>query len=443
MKKLTAVALSLYTSIALAQTSTFHNIVVNGTATFAGATSFTAPPTSVTPALTDNSTNVATTAFVRGAAIGCPNIVAYGGVGDGTTDNVSAAAAALAANPSGRACIYFPPGKFYFSTSLAFSILTSPGSVTLLGAGIDVTELTFGATSYPGVLIYYKDKYSSAHIRDMTITARGTAANYGINLIQTATSVNSGQGQYGLTDITNVTLRGSDGYGLTNYWGVGVKIDGVSNINFYNVNTIGPNNVAGFGIALDYAPNNHSIIPVVYNLFGCNFLQMTAGFLYAGNAQGVSIVSSNFTANTYGIQAPSTGTNALDQLTVSNSQFNNSGFSIDTESPVQAVTLVGNLFFVQNNTAAVVLNQSTQFSITGNNFVPASIPATGQIGVQIGTYNQGAGVITGNSFDAVSFGVNLTSGSQHVNVQANAYAPAIGTKVTNSGTNNSVGAATP
>jgi hypothetical protein len=417
MKKLLALPLAFCLSTVNAQNLQVQNLTVTGTATLA------------TPPVTTGN---------------CSNILAYGGAANGTTDNSTAFANAASASSAAQACVYFPPGTYYFSASAAYAITTSPGSITLRGAGADVTVLTFGNSSTSGILVNYKDKFSSAHVRDMTIAAGSASASRGIDLEQLATSVASGQGQFALSDITNVTFRGSDGYSATNYWATGVNIGGVSNINFVNDVFLGPEGAGhGYGISLQGAPNNASILPVVYNIIGCNFEQLSIGLFYGGVAQGVSVSSSNFTSNTWGIYAHGSSSTALDQLSVTGSQFNNSGFSIDAETELQAVSITNNFFLVQNNTAAINLNLTDNFTISGNNFMPATQPAINQNAIQINSYAGGAGSITGNTFDGVDAGIILNAGAKYVNVQSNAYSPSVGTRVSDLGSNNTVSGGSP
>jgi hypothetical protein len=432
MKKLLALAFALIASLAQAQTYDVQNLAVHGTASFATA------PTSVTPAANDISTKLATTAFVRSVG-GCPNIMAYGGVVGGTGDNSGAFSLALAANPTGHLCVFFPPGKFAFATPAAYTFPNaSPSSVTIVGSGPDVTEITCASTTQPCLSVNYAGPYNSAHIRDLTITSsvNGTS-NQGIFLNQTATSIGN-PANTALSDITNVVIRGADGYEINNYFQYGVLVFGVSNINFTNVMVVGDSGLHMTGVQISATS---SALGVAYNFVGCTFNGFGNGFLYGSWVQGVTITNSNFTGGTNGILAPS-GEPGLDQLTITNSQFNAAANGILIQSPISALMISNNFFLVQNNAAGIQLQNYSQFTITGNTWNPAVLPRVNQTGLILGAWSSYSGVVTGNAFANLTLGVSLQAGSQAVNLQSNTYT-SNGTNYNNAGTGNVVGGGTP
>lgn len=419
MKNIIAVLFMLCMSVAQAQTFKVQNLQVLGTGT------------AQTPSLSDRSTNIATTAFV-GAQLQCNNIVAYGGSGNGTSDNTAAFNAAVAASPAGQPCVYFPQGTFLFTSNLAVTIGTSPGTVIIRGAGNESTYFKSSVATGAALTIQYKDDSSSVHIRDMSFITTQTGVSEAVNLTMLATAGSLNPNAAAMSDISNVTFRGADGWSAADYWQIAVHNVGTSNLTFQNDTFIGPTPTpSGLGISLDYAPD-HSIIPIVFNLAGCNFVHLFTGLLYGGNTQGVTVNYSNMTANFFGILVPTAGS-APDQLSVTGSQMNNITASIATQIPLQSFTAVNNFFLVENNSTAISLVGTGQFSITGNIFEPNSVPATSQTGITVGTYNQGAGVITANEFDLLTTGIFLGTGSGRVNIQSNVYAPGIGATVTGAG----------
>lgn len=362
----------------------------------------------------------------------CANILAYGGAADGVTDNTSAFNAAVAASPSGLACVYLPMGTFAFASPLTITIATAQGTVIVHGAGSESTYIKSSIAAGAALTVNYKDYSSSVHIRDISFLTTQAGLAQAINLNMTATAGTANTNAAPLSDISNVTFRGSDGWSMTNYWQIAVHNNGTSNLTLYNDTFMGPTPTpTGYGLYLDYAPD-HSIIPIVFNVVGCNFVHLFTGLLYGGNSQGVSVNYSNMTANFYGVLVPSSGS-APDQLSVTGSQMNNITASIATQIVLQSFTAVNNFFLVENNSTAISLVNAGQFSISANVFAPNSLPATSQTGITIGTYNQGAGVITANQFDLLTTGILLGAGSAHVNIQSNAYAPGIGATVTGAG----------
>lgn len=391
-------------------------------------------PSVGTQAVGTNSSLAASTGFVA-AHQACPSIMDYGGNRTGAADNSAAFSATVSASQAvggGNTCVSFPPGTFLFSSNVAVTISTTSGTVIIQGAGSESTFFKSSVSSGAALTVNYKDDSSSVHIRDMSFLTTQAGTAQGINLVMTATSATLGPNAAPLSDITNVTFRGSDGWSAANFWQIGVHNTGTSNLNFFNDTFMGPTPTpTGYGIYLDYA-TDHSIIPIVFNLYGCNFVHLFTGLLYGGNTQGVSVASSNMTANFYGILVPSSGS-APDQLSVTGSQMNNINASIATQITLQSFTAANNFFLVENNSTAISLVSTGQFSITANVFAPNTLPATSQTAITIGTYNQGAGVITANQFDLLTTGILLGTGSAHVNIQSNAYAPGIGATVSGSG----------
>ena len=117
MKKILLNLLLLLPVVANAQTFPVNNLVVNGTSSFAGQSTFTLSPLAPTPAPGDSTTKLATTAFVAGAT---SNI--------GTTANTNAALQALSTatvvivNRLGFATIGDAPPLTYTGTGSACSL---------------------------------------------------------------------------------------------------------------------------------------------------------------------------------------------------------------------------------------------------------------------------------------------------------------------------------
>jgi hypothetical protein len=386
-----------------------------------------------TQSVGNNSTLAASTGFVA-AHSPCPSILDFGGNKSGTVDNSSAFTAALSASPTGRVCVYFPAGKYLFSSTINYTFPNNTSSITIVGAGSDVTELTFTLAGFPGIAVNYLGPLNSAHIRDMSITSQnaggGTA---GIYLNQTQTTI-ANPANTALTDITNVTIRGSDGYEGTNYFSEGVLVNSVSNINFINDFFAGGSSVQGVGVQLGASS---TALGVVYNFFGVTFDGYGNGIYYGAYIQGVSVMSSNF-LDVNGIVAPGGNLPGLDQLYVGGSQFNCISNGILLQSPMNAVMLIGNFFLVPSNGVGIQLQNYSQFSILGNTFNPAVLPITNATSIVIGPYTASAGIISGNQSYKMTLAVNLQSGSQFVNVQSNSYSGNT-TNVLNNGTNNTVG----
>lgn len=467
MKRILLIALALISGVCSAQTFKVQNLAVLGTSATTGAATFTVRPTfngntpwdsgnlnpaiyaplasptftgvpaAPTAAAGTNSAQLATTAFVVSHSP-IPSILDFGGDPTGTNDNSAALAAALAAGIGGHPVVYFPPGIYKFSANVSYTLPNSTASVTIIGAGSEISQLFWPAGG--GLSINYLGPFNSVHIRDLSILAGNAGIGNGISLNQTAVS-SLNPANSALSDITNVTVRGFDGYAAVDYWANGIFATGVSNINFIGVMVVGNNAATPAGVGL-VVTGSASLPPVVFNLTSCTLNNLSIGFYYGNYVQGVTIAQSNFTYVTNSILVPASQTN-LDQLTIIGNQFGmppnaSAGVSINTWVPFTMIS--NNLFFI-NGTDSGVIGISGLMSITGNTFHGDGAGSAN--GVVISSTNStNASVITGNAFNSLASGVFLQAASKSVNVQSNAYSSNT-TNVSNSGTGNTISGGSP
>jgi hypothetical protein len=395
--------------------------------------------TATTQARGTNNTTVATTAFVTRQAPFL-NILDFGGDNTGVSSNNTAFTNAVAAAPAGAVSIYFPAGTYLFSSSAVYNFsTTNPASISIKGDGPDLTTLKFTAAGSPGLSIGFDGPYSSAHIRDLTIAAGGApSSNTGIFFNQLQTTV-ANPANSALSDVSNVTFRGSDGYVLTNGWSVGMEVSSVSNINFTNCTWVGP--TAGTTGVLLTARS--TALGVVYQFQGCTFNYIGTGIEYAQWIQGVTVAQCNLTGGTNGIFTPGSQP-GLDELLVYGNQFNCSGNGVLLQTGIESTQIFGNMFLVPANANGAQLSYAGNNTITGNTFSTAVGGATGNNGLVIsGTINNWPVIVTGNSFNQMAGdGIQLGSGSRNVNVQSNVYF-GNGTNVLNAGTGNTIGGGSP
>lgn len=433
MKRILLIAIALISGVCSAQTFKVQNLAVLGTSTLTGATAIAVSPTMPTPTVGDNSTKGATTAFVANHSP-CQSILDYGGDNTGARNNDAALTALFAAEPVGQKCVYFAPGKFKFASPVSYTTVNTIESVTILGAGADLTELTWASGN--GITINYLGPLNSAHVRDMTITTGTAGGGTGLNLNQTAASIPN-PANTALSDVIGVVFRGADGYVVSDYWTTAINVFGVSNINFFGC--VFDGNAAfggnGTGISISGSP---SLNPVAFNITSCVFNWNTIGLDYGTYTQGVSVSQSNFTGGTYGIAALAGALN-LDQLTVQGSQFNQTTADILLTANIPNLMVIGNEFIVQTNAVGISLPQGGIYSIIGNTLVKNG-GATSTNGIVINN-STSPGVVSGNVFLNLTTAVNLQAGSTGVNVQANAYVGNTN-NVVNAGAGNSVGIAT-
>jgi hypothetical protein len=368
------------------------------------------------------------------------NVLRYGtntnpGVTDMTNAIQSSASQSLMTT---GAPVYIPQGIYTISSAITFNFLNISGaaSVRVYGDGSDETIINQATSATNGLAFNFLSSSNSVHIRDMTLAAASAdSGSNGIILNQTAPL-----GDAALSDITNITFRGSDGYGVTDCWSTGILSAGVSNINITNCAFWGSGTRDGEGII---AQGTVTTPPVVFNIIGCTFDTLNVGFNYGNYVQGVTINQSNFTGCGTGIFCASSLA-GLDELIVSNSQFECYTNAISINTLLENCLFIGNLFLVGivNNGSGIDLGVSGQFSIIGNSFNPQSVSTTGNVGIVINGYGGLPGVITGNVIEGMNVGIALLSGAQYVNVQSNAYARNT-TNVSNAGSNNTIGGGSP
>ena len=375
----------------------------------------------------------------------CANILSYTtnatGLVSGTVDAASAFNAAVAASNPNAICVYMPAGNYTFSATIGVNGgSSSTASITVKGDGADSTRLAFTGAAKSGLFVGLNKAQQSFHIRDLSILA-GFAdtgvTSAGINIQQSGTVPLPNPGQ---NDISNLTVRGSDGYNATNYFGYGIYSDGASNINFVGVNVVGSASGAAYtnhttpSSGLYLLSSNSNIVPVQFNVVGSQFNYNNYGIKIGNYVQGLSVNTTNFVGNSYGIYLPS-GNTANDQLSVVGSQFNSSSGDIYLASPIDGVAITASDFYLASGGAAAIEMGGYQYAITGNAFI--QFPGTAGNGVIIDAYSLDRGTITSNTFNGFLTGVVLNANSSRATVMGNTFNQTT-QNIYNAGTNNDV-----
>lgn len=360
----------------------------------------------------------------------------FGAVGDGVNNDTAAVQAAFAFMVSaGGGRLRFPAGTYRLTAQCVFTFLADGQSILLEGDGPDRTTLSW-LSGGGGTTFNYKGPFNAVHIRDMSFVSGQVGVDTAIKLVQTIASYGA-PANSAISDISNVVIRGSDGYQANQYWNIGIDVHSVSNINFTNLFVAGLNNGAGYvtvgtGVSIQ---GTAAVVPVVFNFLGSTFNGLNIGIVYGTYAQGVSINQCNFTGGSYGVVTQGT---LLDQFNCYGSQFNVGTVGIQQTNYAPQSMISNNLFIVPNAGTGISFTASLEFNIIGNNFISMT-PTTNNGIVVAGTVAAPGGLITGNTF--VGFtgsAIFLQSTSNHINVQSNIYA-SNAANVTNSGTSNTVG----
>jgi len=367
----------------------------------------------------------------------CTDIMAYGG-SPANRDNGAALAAALKASSGDGRCVYFPPGRFTFASNFKFMLPNGSASITLTGAGADVTQLYWPAGG--GLTIDYVGAQNSVHLRNLSLTTGSVGVGTAVLLNQTNGDV--GAADNALNEFSGVTIRGADGYSQNDYWDRAVEIKQICNVNLVGLVISGPGGAAysdkGIGVVLEGSTSNPA---VVFNVTGATFDYLSKGIVYGQQVQGLTVSQSNFVGDDYGIYVPA-NISGLDQLTVVGSQFNCATAGIYVGSSLSNTLFSANLFIVPNTGRGIHLQQAYLYSAVGNSFnIGTAQGKTYPIAIEVGS-TAGGGTITGNLFDSMVTAILLDRTSSGANVQSNEYSNDL-TTVNNLGTGNTVGGGTP
>jgi hypothetical protein len=368
-----------------------------------------------------------------GGLLGIPlNIAWFGAHADGS-DCTPAFVAALAFLPAGGGHIHIPPGTWAFASQVVYTLQTALSSLTITGAGADLTNLAWAGGG--GIRINYIGQYNSTHIRDLSLLTGANGGGAALTMVQTAaTIINPANGAQ--SDISNVTVRGSDGYAVLAHWDTCVLVDGASMINFINCMFIGQAAVGGAGVAI---AGTAAVIPVVYNFTGCTFNYLAIGFSYGDWVQGVTFNQCNFTGGAVGIGNTAAATN-LDQLAVTGCQFNNTGGGIALGAGVPNTLVSDNLFLVGANAVGFNVTTPGLLVISNNSF--QGVGLTNNTGITFIAPCGSKTLIVGNSFYSLVCAVFLQTGTAGVSVQSNVYTSCT-TTINDAGTGNTLGGGSP
>jgi Pectate lyase superfamily protein len=353
---------------------------------------------------------------------------AYGGVGDGVTDNTGALAAAIAALGTTGGTIYFPKGKYLFAglQTVTYPAADAIFDLTLLGDGQDASILYWANSA--GIKVNYNSNVNecaqSFHARDLTLSIGHTPVGGNTAVLLNQTNTNSGNFS-ATNEFTRVTFRGDDGVaGGVFGWDIAVDVNNVSNVAVVGCLLHGESTFGGTA-AVRVAGVSLTQIGVQLTVENTTVNAYAAGIYYGDFWQGVNVTNSDISC-TNGIHCPA-GLSASDSaLEVTNSYFNqytNGGQGILIETYLNDLQVCNSLFFmVHINTGGIDLVQASNTVITGNIFEGAGAPLAGTTGVSITTSEAStSAIIDGNLFIGLVTGLALQAGAKHVNYGINHY----------------------
>lgn len=365
----------------------------------------------------------------------CLLITAFGGSGNNITDNTAPLIAAFNAMTGNGGCIYFQPGKYRFNSHAVLNLPAGIFSLTLRGGGQDNTILTW-PSAVGGISVNYGGLNSSVHISDLSLTTGVIGGGGAVQLNQTASNPNPAVTAF--SDFTRVTIRGDDGYALSAYWNIGIDVENVSNIGFFDISITGPSGRLGTGINLVGLPSA-STFAVGYDVTSVNIGNLQYGILYGSFIQGLQVSASNFIGNQYGIITLAGETGTLTSALITNTNFDNFNADILFQTQVGGATFTGNDFFINFAQVNGFSGICVSCSFTGNLFLGTNTTNTCGICLTSGASNN---IIVGNIVQGVATGIGLSTGTSKVNVQSNSYNSNT-TDTIDNGTSNTIGGGSP
>jgi hypothetical protein len=340
---------------------------------------------------------------------------------DSSTDNATALQAAFTWLAKGNKLSIYPSVfQARFSTAIT-ATLSSNSSVTLVGAGADASVLGYTGSG-TGITLTLQDQGSSVHLRDFSLCTTQVNTATGLNLVQSATVT------VPIAPVSDVsiTLRGCDGYGVTDYWATAMTVTGVSYINFapnFFVQGLGSTNEGGVGIHFTGASS--SLASVVYNFYGAIFNNLTTGTTIDQWYQGFVFSGTNWTH--VGTCVSVTSGVGTDGLNIADSQCNPT--LVGVQANIATVIIHDSQFILgANNTKAIYLPNTNMFALN-NNVISNAASLTGLVGIRADS-ELIPGVISGNTYNNIAVPLEYSTNSFLDTVYGNKYVGGSGTSLT-------------
>lgn len=336
---------------------------------------------------------------------------APGMVGDGTTNNTAVFQALLTTAGANGGSISLPCGTFVIGGATTLTVAAGK-SATVAGQGL-CTTLAYQGTNATAVAI--GDVFSSIHWAHMRVTTNAAGTFTGL----TAAAPNRGAPNlaplFSVHHIFEDLHFTGDDYATAaaRYWSADLSITNLTNVQIDNVTSLGAlGGSSGTGVRLqgDATFMNPSVVINFKNYLSAYH---NIGIDWENNVEGITVSSSNFQSNNFGIRANPTSAD-LSELAVVNSQFgSNATAGILLSANVGQFALSNSLFELTGGAQIGVAGTGVDFKIVGNSFgAPTSGPATGTA-IFLQTVN-GYGTVSANSFSRLGAAIVANSASTYV-----------------------------
>ena len=363
---------------------------------------------------------------------GCVAIEAYGGNGNGSTDNLAAWNSAISHFGNRPICISFGLGTYRFSGPAT----AKPGvgsSIAVHGAGPNVTKIVFaGTTAGFNFTLSNEEAIQMDNMAVLSATANDHDA------IAVTSSDCGGSKQS--SRFSNLTIEGTGSFPFRNHWGRGLTLNNLSFVDVDSVDFFGENGSSMQGI---FATGNATSHCYAFNMMvsKSNFINTANGISLGTLFQGLFVTQSNFLNGEAGIVVPA-AESEVDQINISDSSFDVKGDTIATFSPIVGLYVTHNTIEIPKSGSGVHINGGgDQFVIAENNIFNPFGKSSGSGVIVDSAANFGN--ITGNVYQYLRVANSLGESSSGWNIQSNAYGSKISKWNINSGKRNKVGGGSP
>ncbi len=344
---------------------------------------------------------------------------------DNSTDNSVPMLASFVWAGTGMGCLIVPS-----TTSAArfhdtmFVTIAENKTLCVRGEAINTSILRYTQLGV-GIQVTYGGADSSATLTDFSLqTINASDTSVGLELIQTGLVKTRGP-----QSTISIYLSGEDGPNWVHYWGFGVHVVSVSNVNYPGLRVQGPtvgsvcvigaNDCKGVGA---FVVGANGLEALVHNFTSITMWDLHTGIQHGTYTQGVTVSGgSNFIAD-YCVYIPDVA--GTDQITfIGNHCAPQTGAGI--YGSVNHLSAVGNYFLPGGTSRGIRLTNSTSgYTITGNVFSADTANTATHIQIDDETATGNAGAITGNRFVNGLAGINFTkaSGASYTVIEGNSYA---------------------
>jgi hypothetical protein len=335
------------------------------------------------------------------------DVIAYGAVGDGQTNNNSSLQAAFNAAQTTGGFVRFPCGVFKVTVSIT-ALIPASSNITVGGSGQECTQVLFSGSN--GFAFTWANLYSSFNMHDLSIVTDQVGAYTGLSLTLSGGSAGQSDEFAPFQAIDNVAFRGNDlGGAHADYWATAFYESGVSNI---GISGGGCNGSGSLGICYsvngDVSTEYYSVA-INFNNVGIN--SCNVGLYYGDYVQGVTFNGVNILC-AQGVTTPITPGGTLDNLSMSNSQMNVTTCGVciyDTNTGAAGfvgVYVTTSLFIVESGATGMILN-GNDWIINGNDF--GGVANAGGYAVRVLGNAANGGIVSHNHVEGFVKGLSVAA----------------------------------